>query len=158
LARKLVNQFGLIAVEKLDVKNMSRSPASKQDGETGEYLGNGASQKAGLNKSILDAAWSQFRLVLKEKAESAARKIVEVNAAYTSQTCCGCGNVAKKPLRERWHFCPICSLSLDRDTNAAFNILQSAKAAILANGGTAVGLHSVAGASCIEAPRFIGGE
>jgi putative transposase len=84
-----------------------------------------------LNKSILDASWSQFRTVLTQKAESAVRKIVEVNPAYTSQICSRCGNIAKKPLKQRWHFCPICSLSLDRDTNAAFNIL-------------ALGLQSVA--------------
>ena len=132
LARQLVNQYGLIAVEKLNVKNMSSSPKPKQDEETGEYLPNGASRKGGLNKSILDASWSQFRTVLTQKAASAVRKIVEVNPAYTSQICCRCGNIAKKPLKQRWHFCPICSLSLDRDTNAALNIL-------------ALGLQSVVG-------------
>jgi len=120
LARQLVNQFGLIAVEKLSVKGMVKNPC--------------------LAKSISDAAWSQFRSVLTQKADSAVRrivKIVEVNPAYTSQTCSRCGHIAKKPLKERWHYCPICSLSLDRDTNAAFNILQSA---ILQS---AVGTHSV---------------
>jgi putative transposase len=79
-----------------------------------------------LAKSISDASWSQFRAVLSNKAESAGHQLVEVNPAYTSQTCSRCGNVAKKPLKERWHYCPICSLSLDRDTNAAFNILRAA--------------------------------
>jgi hypothetical protein len=79
-----------------------------------------------LAKSISDAAWSQFRSCLAYKAESAGRQIVEVNPAYTSQTCSSCGHVAKKPLKERWHHCPICGLSLDRDTNAAFNILETA--------------------------------
>jgi putative transposase len=102
----------LIAVEKLNVNGMVKNHC--------------------LAKSISDAAWSQFRSVLTQKAESAVRRIVEVNPAYTSQTCSRCGNVAKKTLKERWHFCPICSLSLDRDTNAAFNILK-----------TAVGTHSV---------------
>ncbi len=133
-ARTLVNRFGYIAVEKLTVKNLSKRPAPGQDAETGEFLPNGASQKAGLNKSILDAAWSMFRRVLVSKAESAGRKYVEVNPAYTSQDCSGCGYRAKKKLSERWHYCPMCSLSLDRDTNAAINILK-----------TAVGLHSVAG-------------
>jgi putative transposase len=111
-ARRLVNQYGMIAVEKLNVKGMVQNHC--------------------LAKSISDASWSQFRTVLTNKAESAGRQLVEVNPAYTSQTCSRCGNVAKKKLSERWHFCPICSLSLDRDTNAAFNILQ-----------TAVGQHSV---------------
>ena len=123
-ARKIVNRFGLIAVEKLKVKNMSRSPAPKQDMETGEYLPNGASQKAGLNKSIMDAAWSMFRSVLTSKAESAGRVVVNVNPAWTSQDCSGCGYRAKKRLSERWHYCPNCGLSLDRDTNAALNILK----------------------------------
>jgi putative transposase len=113
-ARRLVNQYGLIAVEKLNVKGMVQNHA--------------------LAKSISDASWSQFRTVLMNKAESAGRQLVGVNPAYTSQTCSRCGNIAKKTLKERWHFCPICSLSLDRDTNAAFNILQ-----------TALGTQSVAG-------------
>jgi putative transposase len=111
-ARHLVNRFGLIAVEKLNVKGMV--------------------QNAGLAKSIADAAWSLFRRVLSEKAASAGRQMVEVNPAYTSQDCSGCGYRARKKLCERWHFCPMCGLSLDRDTNAAVNILK-----------TAVGLHSV---------------
>jgi putative transposase len=124
LSRKIVNRFGLIAVEKLNVKNMSKSPAPKQDQQTGEFLPNGARAKAGLNKSILDAAWSMFRYCLAYKAESAGRKYVEVNPAWTSQDCSGCGRRVKKTLKERVHFCPCCGLSLDRDTNAALNILK----------------------------------
>ena len=130
-SRKIVNAFGVIAVEKLNIKNMSASPKPKMD-EDGTYLPNGASQKAGLNKSICDAAWSMFRFALSYKAENAGREVIEINPAYTSQDCSGCGYRAKKTLKERWHFCPICSLSLDRDHNAAVNILQSA-----------VGIHSV---------------
>ena len=120
-SRRLVNRFGLIAVEKLNVKGMVQNHC--------------------LAKSISDAAWSLFRSVLSVKAESAGRKIVEVNPAYTSQDCSGCGYRAKKKLSERWHFCPMCSLSLDRDTNAAINILQ-----------TAMGLHSVSSLTAVEAP------
>lgn len=103
-ARMLVNRFGLIAVEKLNVKSMQ-----------GNHC---------LAKSIGDAAWSMFRSVLASKAESAGRKFVEVNPAYTSQDCSGCGTRIKKKLSERVHFCPNCGLSLDRDTNAAVNILK----------------------------------
>jgi putative transposase len=136
-SRKIVNAFGVIAVEKLNIKNMSASPKPKMD-EDGTYLPNGASQKAGLNKSICDAAWSLFRFALSYKAENAGREIIEVNPAYTSQDCSGCGYRAKKTLKERWHFCPICSLSLDRDHNAAVNILN-----ILNILQFAVGTHSV---------------
>jgi putative transposase len=133
LSRKIVNRFGLIAVEKLNVKNMSKSPAPKPDPENvGQYLPNGASAKAGLNKSILDAAWSLFRFCLAYKAESAGRQYTEVNPAYTSQDCSGCGQRVPKTLEERVHVCPCCGLVLDRDVNAARNILQ-----------IAVGQHSV---------------
>ncbi|MDQ2800254.1 MAG: transposase, partial [Armatimonadota bacterium] len=133
-ARRLVNQYGMIAAEKLAVKNMSKSPTPKKDKITGEYLPNGASQKAGLNKSILDAAWSQFRNILTNKAESAGRDdkgkalrwVIAVRPAYTSQRCSGCGYTAPKTLKERWHLCPMCGTSLNRDTNAAVNILAIA--------------------------------
>ncbi len=120
-SRRLVNPFGLIAVEKLNVKNMLGSHC--------------------LAKSISDASWSMFRSVLMMKAERAARRVVEVDPAYTSQDCHQCGNRAKKKLSERWHLCPICGASLDRDTNAAINILY--KAASATSGKTAVGQHSV---------------
>ncbi len=123
-SRKIVNRCGFIVVEKLQVANMSKRPKPKQDEQTQEFLPNGASQKAGLNKSIADAAWSLFRNALMYKAESAGRKFVEVNPAYTSQDCCGCGQRVKKTLKERVHFCPTCGLRLDRDTNAALNILK----------------------------------
>lgn len=113
-ARKLVNRYGLIAVEKLNVQGMQ-----------GNHC---------LAKSISDAAWSMFRQVLAEKAESAGRKVVNVNPAYTSQDCSGCGYRAKKKLSERWHYCPQCGLSLDRDTNAARNLLK-----------IGMGQHTVAG-------------
>ncbi|MBC8142647.1 MAG: IS200/IS605 family element transposase accessory protein TnpB, partial [Armatimonadetes bacterium] len=121
-ARRIVNRFGLIAAEKLNVKNMVKNHC--------------------LAKSISDAAWSMFRSVLTAKAESAMREVVLVSPAYTSQDCSGCGYRAKKKLSERWHFCPMCSLSLDRDTNAAINILK------------AVGQHGVSGATAIEAPAL----
>jgi putative transposase len=133
-ARRLVNSFGLIAVEKLSVENLMATPAPKQDEETGKYLPNGATAKAGLNKSIGDAAWSMFRNVLTQKAESAGRRVVSIDPRYTSQDCCGCGYRVKKKLSERRHDCPMCGVSLDRDTNAAINILN-----------TATGLRSVVG-------------
>ena len=130
-ARQVVNRFGTISIEKLHVGNMSCRPKPKVDEETGGYLPNGASAKSGLNKSILDAAWSQFRNALAQKAESAVRCLVMVNPAYTSQDCSQCGFRVRKTLQERVHSCPNCGLVLDRDHNAALNILQ-----------IAVGLHS----------------
>ena len=123
-ARKIVNRFGLIAVEALDVSNMSASPSPKMDEETGQFLPNGHAAKAGLNKSILDAGWYNFRQIVSSKAASAGRIYVEVDPAYTSQDCCGCGYRAKKRLWQRWHACPVCGLSIDRDTNAGNNVLE----------------------------------
>jgi len=105
-ARRIVNRFGVIAVEKLNVKGMVKNHH--------------------LAKSISDAAWSMFRTVLTHKAESAGREVIAVNPAYTSQDCHACGYRAKKKLSERWHHCPMCGASLDRDTNAAINILNLA--------------------------------
>lgn len=123
-SRKIINNFGIIILEDLNVKNMSKRPAPKQDEETKEYLPNGASSKSGLNKSILDAAWTMFRNSLKQKAKRAMnRRVIEVNPAYTSQDCYICGYRAKKKLSDRWHYCPNCNASLDRDLNAARNIL-----------------------------------
>ena len=94
-----------------------------------------------INRSIADVSWGMFRNVLSYKAVNAGRKYVEVNPAYTSQDCSGCGFRAKKPLKERWHHCPMCGLSLDRDTNAAKNIL-------------ALGLQSFQRRSLIECHTF----
>jgi len=115
LARRLVNRYGIIAVEDLNVKGMVQNHC--------------------LAKSIADASWSMFRAVLAGKAESAARRLVAVEPSYTSQDCSVCGFRVRKKLSERVHSCPSCGLVLDRDHNAALNILQNAQ--------TALGLQSV---------------
>lgn len=122
-SRKLVKQYRLIAFEKLQSSNMSRRPKPKQDEETGQYLPNGASAKAGLNKSIADAGWGMFVQMCENKAECAGSRIVKVNPKYTSQICSGCGAIVKKDLSERRHVCS-CGIDLDRDHNAAINILR----------------------------------
>ncbi|HEX7736863.1 MAG TPA: transposase [Ktedonobacteraceae bacterium] len=102
-----------------------KSPKPRQDAETGQFLPNGASAKAGLNKSIADAGWDQFVRLCTYKAVWAGRTLVQVDPKYTSQICSGCGAVTKKGLSERWHSCA-CGCELDRDTNAAINILRAA--------------------------------
>lgn len=108
--------------EDLHTTNLVKRPKPKQD-EDGTYLPNGAAAKAGLNKSISDAGWSQFVQYCTYKAAWASRTLVQVNPQYTSQICSGCGAVVKKELSERWHSCE-CGCELDRDTNAAKNILN----------------------------------
>ncbi len=122
-ARKLVKSYQTIVFEKLQPANLSKRPEPKQDEAPGQYVPNGASAKAGLNKSILDAGWGQFQQICKNKAACAGSRIVFVSPKYTSQMCSGCGAIVQKELAERWHTCS-CGCSLDRDHNAAINILR----------------------------------
>jgi putative transposase len=75
-----------------------------------------------LTKSIQDAGWSAFLIILTYKAACAGRRVVAVPPAFTSQTCSGCGVLVQKDLSIRWHRCPECGTSLHRDHNAARNI------------------------------------
>jgi putative transposase len=103
LSTHLIAHYDLIAVEKLNIKGLAKSRLSKQ---------------------ILDASWSSFFHMLRYKAESADRKLVEVKPHFTSQDCSACGNRVKKALSERMHNCCNCGLLLHRDHNAALNILR----------------------------------
>lgn len=123
-ANDLLTKADLIVVEDLTVKNMVKAPKPKKDPNSDGYLPNGAAAKAGLNKSISDAGWSKFIIFLKYKAERLGKTIVSVNPAYTSQICSGCSEIVKKTLAVRTHQCPHCGLILNRDHNAAINILR----------------------------------
>ncbi len=120
-SHSLVHSYGLIVFEKLQTATMSKRPKPKQD-EQGNYVPNGAAAKGGLNKSIVDAGWALFQQFCTYKAANAGRDVLFVNPKYTSQICSGCGTVRKKELSERWHRCE-CGTELDRDHNAAINIL-----------------------------------
>lgn len=106
LSTDLVRTFDRIALEELRVRNMVRNHH--------------------LSKSILDSGWATFRQLLTYKAESAGSEIAFVNPAYTSKCCSQCGAVFQDfDLSTRWVVCD-CGLSLDRDHNAALNILDRA--------------------------------
>ena len=75
-----------------------------------------------LAKSISDAGWGAFLIILTHKAAYAGRRVMGVNPAFTSQRCSGCGVLVSKGLSVRWHSCPDCGTSLHRDHNAAKNI------------------------------------
>jgi predicted RNA-binding Zn-ribbon protein involved in translation (DUF1610 family) len=79
-----------------------------------------------LAKSVLDAGWSSFLSILTNKAENAGLLVVPVSAHNTSQDCSNCGEKVPKKLHIRWHDCPHCGCSLDRDHNAAINIRDRA--------------------------------
>jgi putative transposase len=120
-ALALVCAYDTISVEAIQAANLSRRPAPQQD-EHGTSLHNGASQKAGLNKSIQDAGWRQFLTTLAYTAACAGKRVEAVNPAYTTQDCSGCGKRTQLSLRVRTHVCTHCGLILDRDENAALNI------------------------------------
>ena len=75
--------------------------------------------------SINDAGWYQFRKWLEYFGKKFGKVTVAVNPAYTSQNCSSCGEVVKKSLSTRTHVCS-CGCELDRDHNAAINILERA--------------------------------
>jgi putative transposase len=103
-SRRIVNAFDLIAVEDLSVNRMLHNHC--------------------LAKSIADVAWTQFADLLSHKAARAGRSYVAVNPAYTSQDCSGCGHRRTFSLSDRIYTCPCCGLALDRDLNAARNIVR----------------------------------
>ena len=80
-----------------------------------------------LTKSIKDAAWRTFFNLLSYKAEEAGKSVVKVNPKNTSQMCSKCGRLVKKALSVRVHKCPHCGLVLDRDLNAAKNIVHKGR-------------------------------
>jgi len=124
-SRMLVNRYQVIVHEDLKIKNMSKRPKPKQDEETGQYLPNNASAKAGLNKSILDASWGTFTSMIEAKAKGAGRIVKSVPAMFTSQTCSACGHCEKDNREDQATFiCKSCGYTNNADTNAAINILR----------------------------------
>ncbi len=105
LSRYYVNNYGFIAVEDLQIKNMVRNRH--------------------LAKSISDASWSKFIQMLEFKAERAGVQVVKVESRGTTQICSNCGNKVHKELWNRIHRCE-CGLAIDRDYNSAINILHKA--------------------------------
>ncbi len=105
LARCVVKSNDLVAYEDLNVRNMVKNHC--------------------LAKSISDAGWTQFRQWLEYFACKFERVAVAVKPHYTSQKCSSCGTVVKKSLSTRTHVCK-CGCRLNRDENAAINILNLA--------------------------------
>ena len=106
LARCVVQSSDLVAYEDLQVRNMVRNTK--------------------LSKSISDAAWSAFRQWLEYFGKVFGVVTVAVPPHYTSANCSNCGKAVKKSLSQRTHRCHHCGFVLDRDWNAAINILELA--------------------------------
>lgn len=107
-ARKIVNRFGIICIEDLNIKEM----IEKKD-------------KPFLRKSIADASWGTFVSVLMSKAENAGRQVAKIDPKNTTRRCSRCQILVSKNLSVRRHRCPTCGLVMDRDHNAAINILAA---------------------------------
>lgn len=108
VSRKIVDTCGFIAVEDLNIKGMVRNHH--------------------LAKSISDAGWGQFLNYLTYKAVDAGCKVEKVAPHHTSIMCSVCGEHVPKTLADRIHSCPFCNVVLDRDHNAAQNILLKSTA------------------------------
>ncbi len=105
-ANTLVSSHDLIAYEHLQIHNMVKNRK--------------------LAKSIHDVAWGRFLGWVKAYAVMHGIEVVAVPPHYTSQNCSGCGERVQKTLSTRTHVCPKCGLVLDRDENAAINIVTEA--------------------------------
>ncbi|SDO15749.1 transposase, IS605 OrfB family, central region [Paenibacillus sp. yr247] len=106
ISKTLVDNYDIIAFEELNVQMMVKNRH--------------------LAKSIADAGWSILVQFVTYKAESAGRQVVRVDPHNTSQCCSACNKIVKKTLAERMHRCPHCGATIDRDVNAAINILSRA--------------------------------
>lgn len=106
LSRRLVDQFGIISLENLNVKGMVR---------------NGK-----LAKSISDAGWFQFVSQVEYKAIWYGSQVEKVDRFFPStKTCSVCGDINNDlTLADRNWICISCNTEHDRDVNAAINILN----------------------------------
>lgn len=105
ISTQLVNEYDVIVVEDLKVKNMTKN----------HYLA----------RSILRQSWSKFSKMLEYKCQRAGKTFLKVAPAYTSRICSNCGkDTGKKDLSVREWDCPFCHVHHDRDINAAINILN----------------------------------
>lgn len=105
MSRQIVDTYDIISIEDLQIQKMVKENHKQ------------------LRKAIIDAAWTRFDSYLTYKAVEAGKILIRVNPAYTSQDCSGCGYRTVKKLCDRTHKCPSCGLEMDRDLNAAKNIL-----------------------------------
>ncbi len=103
-SRKIADAYETVYVEDLKICNMVKNRR--------------------LAKSISDAGWGRFIGMIAYKAESAGGRLIRVDPRGTTQRCSRCCEKVEKSLSDRIHECPHCELILDRDLNAALNVLM----------------------------------
>jgi putative transposase len=119
LSTNTSKNHAVVVLEDLRVRNMSRSARG-----TVEEPGRNVTQKAGLNKAILDQGWRAFRAMLEYKQLWRGGEVIAVNPRYTSQTCPACGHVSSANRPQQALFsCTKCGYSYHADVVAARNIL-----------------------------------
>jgi len=130
-----------VVIEDLQVRNMARSASGKV-----ERPGRNVRAKAGLNRSILDQGWSEFRRQLEYKQTWRGGIVVAVPPMNTSRTCSACGHVAKENRRSQSRFeCVACGHTANADMNAARNILAAGHAVMACGGDVSPCRHRGAG-------------
>lgn len=133
-AAQLVRTHGMIVIEDLNIRAMTSSGKG-----TADAPGRNRRQKAGLNRAILSKGWGTFLLALKHAGRYQGATIVEVNPAYTSQTCNACKHIARESRESQAVFrCVACGHQDNADVNAAKNIL-AAGLAVTGRGDLAMG-------------------
>ena len=125
VAHRIVASADVIVTEKLNLRGMTRS-AKGTLCEPGRHV----AAKSGLNRVLLDAGFGILRRLIGEKAESAVRRVVDVEARYSSQECSQCGTTAAKSRRRRRFVCIACGFALHADVNAALVIRGRAQLAL----------------------------
>jgi putative transposase len=134
------NHAGIV-IEDLQVRNMSKSALG-----TIEQPGKNVRAKAGLNRSILDQGWFEFRRQLEYKQAWRGGIVVVVNPRNTSRTCSACGHVAKENRLTQSRFkCVACGHTAHADVNAACKILAAGRAVMACGGDVRPYLHLGAG-------------
>jgi putative transposase len=122
-SKYLIENYDTICLEDLNVKGMSARCKPKKD-EIGKHIANGQAAKSGLNKSVLDMGWAEFRTMLEYKAEWYGKNICVIGRFEpSSKLCSSCGAINKSLiLSDREWVCDGCGKIHDRDENAAKNI------------------------------------
>ena len=129
---EISKNHAMVVIEDLKVSNMSRSAKG-----TVEKPGVNVKAKSGLNKSILDQGWYEFRRQLEYKQHWLGGDVVAVKPQYTSQTCSSCGHICKDNRKSQADFkCVACGHAENADINAAKNILASGHGVLACGAGS----------------------
>lgn len=126
LSKELTTRFDTVVVEDLKLVSMTASVAPKPDPDKpGHFLKNGKRRKAGLNRSMLDAALGELHRQLTYKSARHGSTVATVNPAYTSQACSDCDLIDSKNRKSQAVFeCVSCGFTCNADVNAAINIIK----------------------------------